>query len=189
MTTANSLVCGLLVLVLGCGSDPPASIAAEATAPGYLQLHEEIFVRACGSSACHGGDVGTAGLSFSDPEVAYARLIDGVPSSGVAEVAGYKLVVPGHPEQSLLFRKLHDGKADLAAADLGAPMPLAGTETPGPKALDAVRRWVEAGAPFEGASFEAGPPGAVTLTASGRKPLTFSLTLGAGAGTRARALL
>jgi hypothetical protein len=94
-------------------------------------------------------------LSFSDPEVAYARLIDGVPSSGVAEVAGYKLVVPGHPEQSLLFRKLHDGKADLAAADLGAPMPLAGTETPGPKALDAVRRWVEAGAPFEGASFEA----------------------------------
>ena len=130
------------------GDDP-----SQPTAPGYVQLHTSYFATTCAQSACHSGDQGMAGLSFADPQLAYERLVDGEPNRGAASSLGLKLVTPGDPDASYLYRKLVWASGDLESLDLGAAMPL-GLPRPGPELVDSLRAWIEEGAPWEGAAVD-----------------------------------
>lgn len=100
----------------------------------------------CTSQVCHGspGAPGGGGLDLR-PEVAHENLVD----TDATTVSGWKRLVPGRREASLLFINLAAGtdpagtRAPLRAMPVGYP-PLTADE------LDAVRRWIEAGAPKEG---------------------------------------
>jgi hypothetical protein len=142
------------VLAAGCGAENENSTVADRDAPGFVQLHEQVLSVSCASAACHSGS-GIAGLSFDDPQVAYDHLVSGQPVNAGAVEEGLVLVDPGNPDGSFLLRKLETPQANLTAAGLGGFMPLGATEVPGPDTLAAFRRWIEAGAPFEGAQFEA----------------------------------
>lgn len=130
------------------------NVATGTDAPGFAQLHHRIFEQpSCSSMACHGGERGIAGLSFDDPQAAYDRLVSGAPTNSPAASAGMKLVDPGAPDNSFLLTKLEASVEALAEAGHGAPMPMTGSRL-GPQSLAAVRAWIQAGAPYEGADFE-----------------------------------
>ena len=52
---------------------------------GFRQLHEEYLAQTCTASACHDGATGIAGLSLSDPEIAYERLLNGIHNEATIE--------------------------------------------------------------------------------------------------------
>jgi hypothetical protein len=92
-------------------------------------------------------------LSFDDVEASYRLLVDS--EAGLSAIDGNRRrVVPGEPEQSLLWLKLSQDDAVLQADGLGASMPMGGQQRPAPETLAVVRAWIEAGAPREGADFE-----------------------------------
>lgn len=152
--SAGSLSLVLLTSLMACQEDSQGSTPATG-APGYLQLHEAYLANSCGAGACHGGEQGIMGLSFDDPELAYARLIDGTPKMGAAAATGLWLVAPGDPQASYLFHKLTRTNGDLLADDLGARMPLS-LSAASDEVITAIESWIEAGAPYDGAavSFE-----------------------------------
>ena len=133
---------------MGCGE---AASTSPPPAPGYLQLHEALFVPSCASASCHGGPIAVGALSFDDPEEAFAHLVDDEPAAAAARDAGLRLVTPGDPSSSFLYRKLADTAEDLTADGLGGPMPLAQPAV-GSEAVEAVRAWIAAGAPYDGAA-------------------------------------
>ena len=141
-----------LVILGGCGG---STLSDDPAAPGFRQLHASVFDKSCASSACHSGEKGVANLSFSDVESAYEHLLGSQPTLGSATLGGLGLVVPGEPEKSLLYLKMARKAEELEAQDLGAAMPIATGQKAGPKTLDAIRRWIEAGAPLDGAGVEA----------------------------------
>ncbi len=124
------------------------------SAPGYKQLHEAIFAPNCANSACHGGELGIGGLSFEGLESSYAALIDIAPTNSLAQKDGLKRVAPGNSEGSFLVRKLAWNSDQLNTHGYGAAMPMASFPAPGPKSLEAIRQWIDAGAPMDGADFE-----------------------------------
>lgn len=137
---------------LGCSNESTEEV--DRSAPGFVQLHDQILSTSCSAEACHSGP-GIAGLSFDDPAAAYEHLLEGRPVNAAAADAGLLLVDPGSPDNSFLLRKLEASQQELTEAGLGGFMPLGATEVPGPRSLAAVRSWIEAGAPYEGADFEA----------------------------------
>src|SRR5262249_50281343 len=74
---------------------------------------------------CHGGDKKRGGLDLSRR------------STALTGGDGGAALVPGKPADSLLFQKLH-------AREMPPQNPLA------PEQVEAVRKWIEAGAPYEG---------------------------------------
>jgi hypothetical protein len=140
-----------LCIGVGCSSSHDRD---DRDAPGFVQLHESIFMASCAQEACHSGP-GIAGLSFDDASEAYDRLVDGDPVNGAALQAELRLVDPGHPERSFLLDKLERDPDELISLGFGAPMPLSAHEVPGPKSLEAIRTWIAAGAPYDGESFVA----------------------------------
>lgn len=118
-------------------------------APGFRQLNESVFQVQCATQACHSGP-GIAGLSFDDTEAAYEHLIDGEPVNAPAHADALRLVVPGDPDKSFLLTKLTMSQAELGIHAYGAAMPMAATQIPGPSSLQAIRDWIDAGAPLDG---------------------------------------
>ena len=57
-------------------------------------------------------------------------------------------VSPGDPENSYLFRKIGGGPYCPNGEEPSDPMPQVGTLTD--DQIDMVRRWIEAGAPYDG---------------------------------------
>ncbi len=148
-----ALVAALTVCVpLGGCDDAGEASGSSTAAPGYLQLHEALFVPACASASCHSGPVAAGNLSFDDPEEAYRRLIEDAPARQPARDAGLRLVVPGDAAASFLHRKLGDTAEALDAEGLGGPMPLAQPPV-GSDAVAAVAAWIDAGAAYDGAAF------------------------------------
>ena len=96
--------------------------------------------RTCRLAGCHG--TGTAGLDMTSPQAALDTLIN-QPADPNRECAkfGKQRVVPGKPDESLLYLKL-DIKAPC-----GNQMPVGG-ELP-QKAKDRVKAWIEMGAKRE----------------------------------------
>ncbi len=101
--------------------------------------------RGCTNSVCHGADAATGGLDLR-PEVAYDNLVN-QPSQ---TVPGWFRVFPGQRDRSLLF-------LNLAAKTLPAqftaplrPMPLDPLAPVSTNELEALRKWIEGGAPREG---------------------------------------
>lgn len=142
---------GLGAGLLACSSDEPATPAV----PGYRQIHSQIIAKSCAVGGCHDGDNGVGGLGLGDVETSYAQLIDVAPLNGAAARDGFVRVAPGDVERSFLYWKLAATPTDIAAHSYGASMPLAAFPPLGSRSLEALRAWIEAGAPLEGADFEA----------------------------------
>ena len=136
-------------------SPNPAGAPDPAGAPGYRQLHAQIFSKGCASDACHSGPKGIALLSFDDVQASYDLLVNHAPSNGAAATAGLVRVKPGDADASFLYQKLTQHGEDLTALSYGAAMPLSEIEPPGEQSLAAIKAWIEAGAPMDGAEFEA----------------------------------
>ncbi|MDX2170726.1 MAG: hypothetical protein SF182_26885 [Deltaproteobacteria bacterium] len=98
--------------------------------------------RGCTSVACHDSTTKSGGLDLS-PEVAYDNLLD----QDATTVPGWKRLVPGQRDKSLLFVNVA-ARVDPAhyTAPL-RPMPLGALPGLSENELEALRRWVEVGAP------------------------------------------
>jgi hypothetical protein len=114
----------------------------------FAAIQKVIFEnRGCLNNVCHGADPGTGngGLDLR-PDVAYANLV----SKPAETVPGWYRVFPGQRDRSLLFLNLaaktlpDQYSAPLRAMPLD-PLPAISTDE-----LEALRKWVEVGAPHEG---------------------------------------
>lgn len=144
-----------IVVLAGCSSEPGPPGPTSTTAPGFLQIHERLLVPSCSASACHDGERGIAGLSFSDPRRAYEQLVGVAPTNGPARADGLLRVAAGDPSGSFLVWKINRSTAELNERGYGAAMPIGGAHAPGAMTVEAVRAWIEAGAPWDGLDFEA----------------------------------
>lgn len=110
----------------------------------YHDIQEAVFDKSCASSACHAAPANSFGLNLSYG-LSYENLVGRAPNNPAAAAAGMKLVDPGNPENSFLLTKL----MGPTAAEQGQRMPFGGGVIHTGK-IEAVRKWIEAGAPQTG---------------------------------------
>ena len=110
----------------------------------YHDIQEYIFDRSCANSVCHAPPSNSFGLNLTYG-FSYENLVGAVPNNPAAAAAGMKLVDPGNPENSFLLTKL----MGPTAPEQGGRMPFGGGVLHTGK-IDAVRTWIEAGAPQTG---------------------------------------
>lgn len=110
----------------------------------YHAIQEYIFDKSCANSACHAAPTNIAGLNLSYVN-SYDEIVGQVPENPAAAAAGMKLVDPGNPENSFLLTKL----ISPIAQEYGARMPL-GSGVLHDGKIDAIRKWIAAGAPQTG---------------------------------------
>ena len=113
-------------------------------ASSYHDLQEYIFDKSCANSTCHAAPANAGNLNLTYG-LSYEDLVGVVPQNPAAATAGMKLVDPGNPENSFLLTKL----MGPAVAEQGSRMPFGGGVLHTGK-IDAVRTWIEAGAPQTG---------------------------------------
>ena len=142
-----------VLLLFSCASETKNAQSSSKTV-GYTQLYEQVFLPTCATGPCHSGNRGVGGLSFDDMNTSYAQLIDAV--AGVSSIdSAWRRVAPGSPAESLLWLKLSETEETLTSRALGAPMPMGGVQTPSTETLSVIEAWIAAGAPLDGAEFEA----------------------------------
>ncbi len=144
MSTFPYVVC--LSTVLATAPAVAQDCEGETFDSTFELIQKAIFEnRGCTAQACHGA-AAAGGLDLS-PDVAYDNLIE-QPSLTVPDgtIPGLKLVVPGQKDESLLF-------INLAAAAIPnqwqaplRPMPI-GLDPISLDELEALREWIEQGAP------------------------------------------
>ena len=110
----------------------------------YHAIQENIFDKSCASSTCHAAPANSFGLNLTYG-LSYENLVGRASNNPAAAAAGMKLVDPGNPENSFLLTKL----MGPTAPELGTRMPFGGGTIHNGK-IDAVRMWIEAGAPQTG---------------------------------------
>ena len=110
----------------------------------YHDIQEYVFDKSCANSACHAAPANAFNLNLSYG-FSYENLVGAVPQNPAAAAAGMKLVDPGNPENSFLLTKL----MGPTVPEQGARMPFLGGMLHSGK-IDAVRMWIEAGAPQTG---------------------------------------
>jgi len=110
----------------------------------FASIQTNIFEKQCAFSGCHSLDDREADLPLEGPDV-YDALVDVPASTSAAQFAGKKRVVPGAPSTSFLMDKL---LGTLGPGE-GDPMPLGRSALPAAD-LEAVRKWILAGAPRQG---------------------------------------
>jgi outer membrane protein assembly factor BamB len=127
---------GIMAAAIGGKPIEPGSEGPVAThAPTYSAIYDEILEpQGCSADRCHGG----LGLKLANKATGLTSLMADV---GVGSCAGMKFVVPGQPDQSLLYRKVAD---DMPPC--GARMPLSLAPL-GPEEIAQIRTWIEMGAP------------------------------------------
>jgi hypothetical protein len=142
----NARISGLAIalLVASCGGDTsPAEEPDAGVAGTFSEIYDTFFPLRTNARCdfCHGmpaSQVSNGFLSMGmDKDSAYAALVDKTSSS--ADCNGKKLVVPFHPEQSLLLDKLSSKPSCASRMPLGG---MALTEAQ----LELVRSWIAAGA-------------------------------------------
>ncbi len=110
----------------------------------YHDIQEYVFDKSCANSVCHAAPANAGNLNLTYG-LSYEDLVGQGPQNPAAAAAGMKLVDPGNPENSFLLAKL----IGPAAPELGARMPFGGGVLHTGK-IEAVRTWIEAGAPQTG---------------------------------------
>jgi hypothetical protein len=109
----------------------------------FEAIQAVVFEQAgCANSLCH-SEVAAGGLDLT-PANAFDNLV-GVPAQG----SSLLLVAPRNPSESYLYHKLSAKTFPGSYAVDGSPMPSAGPAI-SPGQLEAIRLWIEAGAPKEG---------------------------------------
>ncbi len=128
----------------GCSSSCEAICQPALVTSTWQGIQTRIFAgHACTQAVCHGGG-SPVGLDLR-PEAAYASLVD-VPST---QAPAEKRVAPGSAETSLLWQKLVKGARGGGDDVPGAGMPVGAAPLDADE-LEAVRRWIAAGAPATG---------------------------------------
>ena len=110
----------------------------------YHDIQEYIFDKSCASSTCHAAPANSRGLSL-EYRLSYDALVGVVPQNPAAAAAGMKLVDPGNPDNSFLLTKLIGPESP----NQGARMPFNAGMIHNGK-IEAIRTWIEAGAPETG---------------------------------------
>lgn len=110
----------------------------------YHEIQDNIFDKSCANAACHAPTQNSADLNLTYGQ-SYHDLVDRIPRNRAAAAAGMKLIDPGNPNNSFLLTKLM-GPED---PNFGQRMPFGGGSLHKGK-IDAIRTWIEAGAPQEG---------------------------------------
>ena len=109
----------------------------------YHDIQEYVFDKSCASSTCHAAPANAGNLNL-EYGLSYDDLVGMIPQNPAAAAAGMKLVDPENPENSFLLTKLIG-----PGLDQGARMPFGGGMIHHGK-IDAIRTWIEAGAPETG---------------------------------------
>ncbi len=103
----------------------------------------------CSTSSCHGQGSAINSFNVNDSSsTLYNKLINGDPLNPYAlNTAGYKLVVPGSPETSFLFRKLINCPSGLLSRNAaeGGNMPVSGQQLPAQE-IELIFQWIASGA-------------------------------------------
>ena len=110
----------------------------------YHDIQDYIFDKSCANSVCHAAPANAGDLNLTYG-TSYHDLVGRVPQNPSAAAAGMKLVDPGNPENSFLLTKLMGPEFP----DQGARMPFGGGMLHNGK-IEAIRTWIEAGAPQTG---------------------------------------
>ena len=110
----------------------------------YHDIQEYVFDKSCANSVCHAAPANAGNLNLTYG-LSYEDLVGRAPQNPAAAAAGMKLIDPGNPENSFLLTKL----MGPTAPEQGARMPFGGGVLHSGK-IDAIRTWIEAGAPQTG---------------------------------------
>ncbi|HET8939276.1 MAG TPA: PQQ-binding-like beta-propeller repeat protein [Polyangiales bacterium] len=132
----STLAGGLLAAAIGGKvMQPPKQQEPTAThEPTYSAIYSEILEpQGCTADRCHGG----LGLKLSKQDTGFKSLQDDV---GSGACAGMKFIVPGKPNESLLYRKVADEMPPCGARMPLSLMPLDAEQ------LTQMRTWIEMGA-------------------------------------------
>lgn len=116
--------------------------ATRTYAPTMTAVYGEILVTKCAQPFCHLGAAGSTPI-FMDKESSYHALVN-MPAGGTkCADSGATLVVPGQPDQSLLYRKIErPSPMDLC----GDPMPGGGQAQLDDGGIEQIRSWIAQGA-------------------------------------------
>lgn len=146
----------VLFAFLGIVFALPFQLSAQA--PSTAELVYNLFqTQGCANNYCHGGgqspDLLGSGATLQDKiDDVRNNLYDATPSNTHAAGEGWKLVYPGDPYRSFLFRKLHNGFDPTLSFDSnveGDPMPK-GMAPLRDEDIELVRQWIIQGAPTTG---------------------------------------
>lgn len=116
------LLLATLFTVTGCGP------------PTLFDVQREIFTPRCANGACHGGDTPQLDLDLSE-----GRAFDNIVNVGARAVEGRVRVVPGSPDDSLLFELVLGPVKGVRQMPVGFPLEQ--------REIDLLRQWIEDGAP------------------------------------------
>jgi hypothetical protein len=113
-----------------------------------------VFASSCATAGCHVGTSSTAagGLVLT-AGAAYDNLVNVAAANANARQDGLKRVVPGKPDSSLLYHKLHFHTDHHHGADYGNPMPVGGSSLSVGQ-IEYVRQWIANGAKRTGDDVE-----------------------------------
>ena len=141
--------------VVGCGGDAgsggtsslPSTPAPVDGAASFAQIQTTILTPSCATANCHVGAAAPAGLALT-ADVAYDNLVGVKPINPNALADGFRRVMIGKPDSSLLYHKLVFPPGHHSR-DYGNPMPT-GSAGLSNGQLEFVRQWIAAGAPRTG---------------------------------------
>jgi hypothetical protein len=116
----------------------------------------QIFQTNCTFSSCHDDEGPAFGLNLKGTgpgammEV-YDNIVGVTPNNSTAEGKNNKIIMPGDPSRSFMFRKIQHGLDASLTLDPGEnePMPLFGSPL-SDKKIELVRQWILHGAPATG---------------------------------------
>jgi hypothetical protein len=122
---------------------PPPDGCSQSFDSTFAAIEQIVFQgQGCAEEACH-GSAREGGLDLR-PGLAYANLIEAASTS-----SRHPRIQPGEPGESFLYLKLLAATRPGAVAVAGSPMPL-GREPLSEERLEALRLWIEGGAPETG---------------------------------------
>jgi hypothetical protein len=119
-------------------------------APTFDAILTEIFEPTCAGAFCHID--AELGFEVAGADRTYETLMEVTHRDGECGATGLRRVVPGKPEESLLWLKLTDPPC-------GRKMPLLFNPNLDPRELEQIRLWIMRGAPRRELG-DAGAPGA-----------------------------
>lgn len=118
----------------------------------FNQIYE-IFQLKC-TQGCHNAQNNQGNLNLSGTESqVYSRIVNVNPTNPAAAAKNNKLIRPGYPERSFLYRKVNNGlysNAGLEGIQEGNPMPSAPTPPLTNVEIELIRQWIYRGAPQNG---------------------------------------
>jgi hypothetical protein len=138
----------MMVLGIGCDSTPPGGPNS------FTEVYTQIIQPKCSNDYCHYQYVSTrySALDMSSQVSAYWGLVDQLCEGAACAGNGYRRVIPGNPDTSMLYEKVSQKAppcgvqmpADIAALQQGIPQ-FSGTAL-GKDQQSLIYNWIREGA-------------------------------------------